>query len=93
MQSFLNVKICCGYSSTVFKTSILKLTIVCRIFTECFCKECDVFPGIVQLLAQCSHVKVTVDIQLQVLEKRDLKMTEYSMQLAQRMNCLHILGK
>jgi len=58
-----------------------------------FCKECDVFPGMVLLLVQCSLAKVTVDIQSQVLEKRGLKMTEYSMQLVRRMNCRHILGK
>jgi hypothetical protein len=45
------------------------------------------------VLVMCSVVRVTVDIHLQVQEKRDLKMTEYSMQLVRRMNYRPILGK
>jgi hypothetical protein len=45
------------------------------------------------VFVQCSVVRVTVDMQSQVQEKRDLKMTEYSMQLVRRMNCRPILGK
>jgi hypothetical protein len=85
------------HTFTVFKLGFFEVNVNCSKVTcrNIFfvCKECDVFPGMALLHAQCSHAKVTVDIQLQVLEKRGLKMTEYSTQLVRLMNCRHILGK
>jgi hypothetical protein len=69
------------------------MTFLLRKFIGRFCKACDVFSGIVLLLVQCSVVKVIVGIQLQILEKKYPKMTEYSMQLVRQMNCRRILGE
>lgn len=96
MRNFLNVKIYSDHIFTVFKSGLLRVSAICLevIYGNiCVCTECDVFSGMVLLLVQCSLVKVTVDILSQVLEKRGLKMTEYSMQLVRRMNYLRILGK
>jgi len=96
MRNFLNVKVYSDRIFTMFKSCLLRGNSNCSevIYRNiCVCKECDVFSGTVHLLVQCSLAKVTVDIQSQVLEKRGLKMTEYSMQLVRRMNCRHILGK
>jgi len=96
MRNFLNVKVYSDHIFTMFQSCRLRGNANCSevIYRNiCVCKECDVFSGMVLLLVHCSLAKVTVDIQSQVLEKRGLKMIEYSMQLVRRMNCRRILGK